>query len=92
LVGIEVRHGHTTGEYANGRAPPSRFITLSVHAGEVFANQEKALDWLRSPNPSLAGRTPLEAAATEEGFSRPRTCLPASSTVFAADAGVSVVP
>jgi putative toxin-antitoxin system antitoxin component (TIGR02293 family) len=41
---------------------------LSVHAGEVFANQEKALDWLQSPNPSLNGRTPLEATATEEGF------------------------
>jgi putative toxin-antitoxin system antitoxin component (TIGR02293 family) len=49
-------------------APPSRFITLSVHAGEVFANQNKALAWLHSPNPSLNGRTPLEATATEEGF------------------------
>jgi putative toxin-antitoxin system antitoxin component (TIGR02293 family) len=39
-----------------------------VHAGEVFANQEKALAWLQSPNPSLNGRTPLEATATEEGF------------------------
>lgn len=48
--------------------PPNRFIMLSVHAGEVFANQEKALAWLQSPNPSLAGRTPLEATATEEGF------------------------
>jgi len=48
--------------------PPSRFIMLSVHAGEVFANQEKALAWLRSPNPSLNGRTPLEATTTEEGF------------------------
>ena len=48
--------------------PPGRFITLSVHAGEVFADQEKALNWLRTPNPSLSGRTPLEAAATEEGF------------------------
>jgi len=48
--------------------PPARSITLSVHAGEVFANQEKALGWLQTPNPSLAGRTPLEAAATEEGF------------------------
>ena len=48
--------------------PPRRFITLSVHAGEVFANQQKALDWLRTPNPSLNGRTPLEASATEEGF------------------------
>jgi len=48
--------------------PPGRFITLSVRAGEVFANQEKALGWLQTPNPSLAGQTPLEAAATEEGF------------------------
>lgn len=48
--------------------PPSRFITLSVHAGEVFANQEKALAWLQTPNPSLNGRTPLEASRTEEGF------------------------
>ena len=48
--------------------PPSRLITLSVHAGEAFANLEKALGWLHTPNPSLAGRTPLEAATTEEGF------------------------
>jgi uncharacterized protein (DUF2384 family) len=48
--------------------PPGRFIALSAHAGEVFANHEKALGWLQTSNPSLAGRTPLEAAATEEGF------------------------
>jgi len=48
--------------------PPSRFIRLSVRAGEVFANQQKALGWLQTPNPSLSGRTPLEATATEEGF------------------------
>ena len=47
---------------------PSRFITLSVRAGEVFANQQKALAWLQTPNPSLKGRTPLEVTATEEGF------------------------
>jgi hypothetical protein len=28
--------------------PPVRLMTLSVHAGEVFANQEKALHWLQS--------------------------------------------
>jgi len=39
-----------------------------VRAGEVFANQQKALAWLQTPNPSLKGRTPLEATATEEGF------------------------
>ena len=49
-------------------APPSRFITLSVRAGEVFANQQKALSWLHTPNPSLNGRMPIEATATEQGF------------------------
>jgi uncharacterized protein (DUF2384 family) len=48
--------------------PPGRFITLSVRAGEVFANQQKALSRLQSPNPSLNGQTPLEATATEQGF------------------------
>ena len=48
--------------------PPGRFITQSVRAGEVFANHQKALGWLQTPNPSLRGRTPLEATATEEGF------------------------
>jgi len=48
--------------------PPARFISLSVRAGEVFANREKALAWLETPNPSLLGKTPIEAANTEEGF------------------------
>jgi uncharacterized protein (DUF2384 family) len=48
--------------------PPARFISLSVRAGEVFANREKALAWLETPNPSLQGRSPIEAANTEEGF------------------------
>jgi putative toxin-antitoxin system antitoxin component (TIGR02293 family) len=41
---------------------------LSVRAGEVFANREKALAWLETPNPSLQGRSPLDAASTQEGF------------------------
>ena len=48
--------------------PPARFISLSVRAGEVFANREKALAWLATPNPSLLGRSPIEAAGTDEGF------------------------
>lgn len=48
--------------------PPARFISLSVRAGEVFANRDKALAWLETSNPSLQGRTPIEAASTEEGF------------------------
>jgi uncharacterized protein (DUF2384 family) len=43
-------------------------MSISVHAGEVFANQEKAIHWFRSPNPSLEGRTPLEAAPTDKGY------------------------
>jgi len=59
----------TTPASSEGSAlPPSRLILLSVHAGEVFANQEKALGWLETPNPSLQGKTPLETAGTEEGF------------------------
>ncbi len=43
-------------------------ISISARAGEVFANQEKALHWLYSPNPSLEGKTPLAVATTEEGY------------------------
>jgi uncharacterized protein (DUF2384 family) len=39
-----------------------------VRAGEVFANRDKALAWLETPNPSLQGRSPIDAAVTEEGF------------------------
>lgn len=52
----------------NEPPPAVRFISLSVRAGEVFANHAKALDWLQTPNPSLQGQTPIEAASTEEGF------------------------
>jgi len=52
----------------NEPPPPARFISLSVRAGEVFANHAKALEWLLTPNPSLQGKTPIEAASTEEGF------------------------
>ena len=48
--------------------PSARVISLSVRAGEVFTNCEKALAWLETPNPSLQGRSPIEAANTEEGF------------------------
>ena len=57
----------TNTELNEGR-PPARFISLSVRAGEVFANREKALAWLETPNPSLQGRSPIEVANTEEGF------------------------
>ena len=55
--------------------PPSRQITLSVHAGEVFANQQKALFWPPSPNAFPEGHTPLEAARTNEGFTEAEDIL-----------------
>ncbi len=58
---------HTNSEVSEF-PPPARLMSISVHAGEVFANQEKAILWLRSPNPSLEGKTPLEAARTDEGY------------------------
>lgn len=57
----------TSADFNEGQ-PAARFIVLSVRAGEVFANREKALAWLATPNPSLRGRTPIEAADSEEGF------------------------
>jgi putative toxin-antitoxin system antitoxin component (TIGR02293 family) len=54
-------------ERATGE-PPLRWIAISARAGEVFANQEKAVHWLQTPNPSLAGRTPLEAAVSDDGY------------------------
>lgn len=30
--------------------PPARLMSMSVHAGEVFATQEKAIHWLRARN------------------------------------------
>lgn len=57
-----------TSTEVTGFQPRERFISLSVRAGEVFANHGKALDWLQTPNPSLQGKTPLEAAGTDDGF------------------------
>jgi putative toxin-antitoxin system antitoxin component (TIGR02293 family) len=54
-----------------GNTPPHplwRWISISARAGEVFANREKAMHWLQTPNPSLAGRMPLEAATNDDGY------------------------
>lgn len=48
--------------------PSARHISLSVRAGEVFANRKKELAWLQTATPSLQGRSPIKAVNTEEGF------------------------
>ena len=47
---------------------PTKLMSIAARAGEVFASQEKALHWLQTANPGLYGRTPLEAARTDEGY------------------------
>jgi hypothetical protein len=51
--------------------PPGRFIALSVHAGEVFANQQKALAWLQTPNPSLKAAHLWRPPPQKRVFRRP---------------------
>jgi len=54
--------------------PPSqptgdnRILSVTAHAGEIFGDRQKALRWPQTPHPALAGRTPLDAASTAEGF------------------------
>ena len=44
----------------------ARLIYLGAR-GEVFANRDKALEWLQTPSPALHGATPLHAIETESG-------------------------
>jgi putative toxin-antitoxin system antitoxin component (TIGR02293 family) len=44
-----------------------RLARVFGRADEVFEDSDAALDWLRSPNSSLAGKTPLGLLDTEIG-------------------------
>jgi len=48
--------------------PRLRILFVTARAGEVFANRQKSLQWLQSPNPALGGSSPLLAAETEAGY------------------------
>jgi len=48
--------------------PRLRILFVTARAGEVFANRQKALRWLQSPNPALGGISPLAAAETDAGY------------------------
>ncbi|HXB70881.1 MAG TPA: MbcA/ParS/Xre antitoxin family protein [Candidatus Acidoferrales bacterium] len=48
--------------------PRLRILFVTARAGEVFANRQKALRWLQSPNPALGGSSPLAAAETDAGY------------------------
>jgi uncharacterized protein (DUF2384 family) len=40
---------------------------LLLRAVEVFGKVDKALSWLSTPNPAFGGKSPREAAGTEDG-------------------------
>jgi putative toxin-antitoxin system antitoxin component (TIGR02293 family) len=44
-----------------------RLARIQIEADRVFASPEKASRWLRKPNRSLAGQTPLSMLRTEAG-------------------------
>src|SRR5580658_4420505 len=44
-----------------------RVLSITARAGEVFANRDKALEWLQTPSPALRRATPLHAVETESG-------------------------
>jgi putative toxin-antitoxin system antitoxin component (TIGR02293 family) len=44
-----------------------RLARVQTEADRVFANQEKASLWLRSPNHRISGQTPLSLLRTEAG-------------------------
>lgn len=44
-----------------------RLARVMAHAEYVLDDQEQARRWMNKPHPELAGRTPLETAATELG-------------------------
>lgn len=44
-----------------------RLARIVVRANEVFESAEVGVDWLKAPNPSLSGRTPLSLLDTDIG-------------------------
>jgi putative toxin-antitoxin system antitoxin component (TIGR02293 family) len=49
-------------------AVPESILSVTARAGQVFANRQKALRWLHSPNPALGGLSPLQSAETPDGW------------------------
>ena len=49
--------------------PPSGPVDVDFSArGRGLREPGESDHWLRSPNPSLEGKTPLEAAQTDQGY------------------------
>ena len=56
-------------------ARSKRYAEVFKEAVGIFRNAEGARNWLWASNPALEGRTPLEAAGSEEGAAKIRTLL-----------------
>jgi uncharacterized protein (DUF2384 family) len=50
-------------------------LPVIAHAGAVFGDQQKAVDWLSTPLEILQGRTPMEVLRMAGGVSRIETIL-----------------
>jgi putative toxin-antitoxin system antitoxin component (TIGR02293 family) len=46
-----------------------RILRVISFAESVYEDRERALSWLRRPNPRLAGRPPLSLLKTDTGHS-----------------------
>src|ERR1700675_972070 len=44
-----------------------RFARIFAHAVEMIGNEEKAVEWLRTPNRALNGERPVDALDTDPG-------------------------
>ncbi len=52
-----------------------RLARLDAQATEVLGDPERARRWLRTPNPALEGRVPLELSVSSEGARLVETVL-----------------
>ncbi len=72
LAGVSTRTLARRKKRAQPLAPDTserliRFARLYEIAADTLGGEEEARHWLKSPNPALAGHTPLDYADTEPG-------------------------
>ena len=67
------QNSETSDSLENKRA--LRLARLTAHAEEVFRSHTNATEWLRSPNRSLGGVTPISLCDTETGWSEANESL-----------------
>lgn len=59
--------GASSHHRAQGSNVATRTAKVLEHAESVFDNEQDAVEWLSTPNPSLSGRAPLSLLDTDAG-------------------------